>query len=207
MNTKHIHQCAHKNHTYVHRNLEQPLIQDPDCYGSLATPPFFFPYCFCFGCLWGSFVSGQLQMSIYLLWFNCVVGNFCLKMPVLHILHYNRSHWTTSSSCCPVPGLLFREERFIFLCSSALCLKIHKLTFWWIFVPVLAQMCPHAWLDRARYWHDVMAAEGDFFRAAFCWHPINSALWGFRLSLKRFNKAFALCHLFQGNPERLYVIC
>lgn len=71
----------------------------------------------------------DFQMSIYSPWFNCVVGKICLKSLSFHILHYNRSHWLDCTSRCLVPGPLFRDGCFIFLCMSALYLKIHKLTF------------------------------------------------------------------------------
>lgn len=76
------------------------------------------------------------QMSVYSLWFNCIAGKMCLKSFSLNILHHNRSHWPGCSSHCPVPGRPFREAWFIFWCTSALYLKMHKLTF-------DESLCPH----------------------------------------------------------------
>lgn len=98
---------------------------------------------------------------------NCSLCTFCITIGAID---------RPRSSCCPVPGRLFRETCFIFLCTSALCLKIHKLTFdeslysyWHKHVHMLDWTLSvtgmMSWLQRGNFW------------VAFCLHPINSNLW------------------------------
>ncbi len=90
----HRHTCTLNINSSAHKNHTPHISFTPDCYGSLSSfssslpPPFFLSWrplrFFClrptFKCL---FICRRLIV---------LPAKICLKLPGLHILHYNRSH-------------------------------------------------------------------------------------------------------------------